>query len=66
MQSVSSRIWTRVTVSISYDNNHYTMGTSSNDNDNNLFAQFQVYYIYIILIIFKQIFLIHKWDPNKY
>ena len=24
MQSVSSRIWTRVVVSISYDNNHYT------------------------------------------
>ena len=29
MQSVSSRIWTRVTVSISYDDNHYTTGTSS-------------------------------------
>ena len=28
MQSVSSRIWTRVTVSISYDANHYTTGTS--------------------------------------
>ena len=28
MQSVSSRIWTRVTVSISYDNNDYTTGTS--------------------------------------
>ena len=28
MQSVSSRIWTRVAVSISYDNNHYTTGTS--------------------------------------
>ena len=28
MQSVSSRIWTRVTVSISYDDNHYTMGTT--------------------------------------
>ena len=24
MQSVSSRVWTRVTVSISYDDNHYT------------------------------------------
>ena len=30
MQSVSSRIWTRVAVSISYDDNHYTTGTSSN------------------------------------
>ena len=28
MQSVSSRIWTRVTVSISYDDNHYTTDTS--------------------------------------
>ena len=29
MQSVWSRIWTRVAVSIFYDDNHYTMGTSS-------------------------------------
>ena len=28
MQSVSSRIWTRVTVSASNDDNHYTTGTS--------------------------------------
>ena len=28
MQSVSSRIWTRVAVFISYDDNHYTTGTS--------------------------------------
>ena len=28
MQSVSSRIWTLVAVSISYDDNHYTTGTS--------------------------------------
>ena len=27
MQSVSSKIWTRVTVSISYDDNHYTTET---------------------------------------
>ena len=27
MQSASSRSWTRVTVSIPYDDNHYTMGT---------------------------------------
>ena len=31
MQSVSSRIWTRVAVSISYDDNHYTTGTSANE-----------------------------------
>ena len=29
MQSVSSRIWTRVAVSISYDDNDYTTGTSA-------------------------------------
>ena len=28
MQSISSRIWTRVAVSISYDDNHYTTGAS--------------------------------------
>ena len=28
MQSVSSEIWTRVAVSISYDDNHYTTATS--------------------------------------
>ena len=28
MQPVSSRIWTRIAVSISYDDNHYSMGTS--------------------------------------
>ena len=32
MLSVSSRIWTRVAVSISYDDNDYTMGTSSKDD----------------------------------
>ena len=29
MQSVSSRIWTRVAVFHSYDDNNYTTGTSS-------------------------------------
>ena len=29
MQSVSSKIWTRVAVSISYDDNNYTTGTSN-------------------------------------
>ena len=31
MQSVSSRIWTRVAVSNSYDDNDYTTGTSVYD-----------------------------------
>ena len=30
MQSVSSKIWTLVAVSISYDDNHYTTHTSAN------------------------------------
>ena len=29
MQSISSRIWTRITVSIACDNNHYTTGTKA-------------------------------------
>ena len=33
MQSVSSRIWTRVAVSISYDDNHYTTGTPKETNN---------------------------------
>ena len=32
MQSFSSRIWTRVAVSISYDDNHYTTDTSNDSN----------------------------------
>ena len=27
MQSASSRFWTRIAMSISYDDNHYTTGT---------------------------------------
>ena len=34
MQSVSSRIWTHVAVSISYDDNHYTTGNKFNDVSN--------------------------------
>ena len=30
MQSASSRIWTRVAVSIPYYDNHYTMSTTNN------------------------------------
>ena len=32
MQSVLPRIWTRVIVFISYDDNHYTTGTSTKNN----------------------------------
>ena len=36
MQSVSSRIWTRVAVSIAEDDNYYTKGTS---NTSDLFCE---------------------------
>ena len=42
MLSVSSRIWPRVAVSISYDNNHYITGTST----------IALIYIYIYIYIF--------------
>ena len=31
MQPVSAKIWTRFAVSISYDDNHYTTGTSKTE-----------------------------------
>ena len=54
MQSTSSRIWTRVAVSISYDDNQYTSGTS----------------IYKVLLgfdiflkhLFKNLAAMHKFD----
>ena len=51
MQSVSFRIWTHVAVSISYDDNHYTTGTSviwlevfqTNINNLHTITQFQLF-----------------------
>ena len=55
MQSVSSRIWTCVAVSISFENNHYTTGTSVDyisigiclkiDVENFVFFQTMVYFL---------------------
>ena len=42
MQSASSRIWTRVAVSISYDDNHYTTGTSIWHNLSNLWTALMI------------------------
>ena len=42
MQSVRSRIWTRVAVSISYDDNDYTTGTSICLGDNHYKTQGEV------------------------
>ena len=49
MQSVSSRIWTRVTVSISYDDNHYTTGISCICIDLYMqsFTVISLYYLYV-------------------
>ena len=49
MQSVSSRIWTRVAVSISYDDNHYTTGTSKSC------------LLYVYILTFVQLFLKVFW-----
>ena len=43
MQSVSSRIWIRVAVSISYDDNHYTTATS-------FYLVLMLCYVYVIVI----------------
>ena len=53
MQSVSSRIWTRVAVSISYDDNLYTTGVIG-------------YNQYEIRIIFEMILLISFFCIIKY
>ena len=37
VQLVSSRIWTRLAVSISYDDNHHTMGTSNTTGTSTLY-----------------------------
>ena len=62
MQSVSSRIWTRVAVSISYDDNHYTTSTSNLGNLmlTNLVTILNAmlfggnHYIYIYIYIYKK------------
>ena len=55
MQSVSSRIWTRVAVSISNDDNHYTTGTYKSP-----------LYIYIKYMICKHIFLLTFLNEPKF
>ena len=58
MQSVSSRIWTRVAVSISYDDNHYTTSTS-----------YIIYLIYICKLDLAlnnlEWLMCHKTKPNQ-
>ena len=47
MQSASSKIWTRVAVSISYDDNHYITGTSQKDYKEyylNIYFKYTLFY----------------------
>ena len=56
MQSVSSRIWTRVAVSISYDDNHYTIGiiiiTFMSPSLFSSLATFEYLFIFSLLSLF--------------
>ena len=45
MQSASSRIWTRVAGSISYDDNYYTTGSSTGPLNNRTSVDRLNYYI---------------------
>ena len=52
MQSVSSRIWTRIAMSISDDDNHYTMGKMIIIKDNGSKVVFiKVYLQYLSFIV---------------
>ena len=44
MQSVSSRIWTRIAVFISYGDNDYTTGTSKGDGESSLMLELERMY----------------------
>ena len=56
MQSVSASIWTRVAVSITYDDNHYTTGTFLNNCD--VISQFKDLFVKIIFTL--------KWLASCY
>ena len=58
MQSVSSRIWTRVTVSISYDDNRYTTGTSCTLNKETKVNQTKS-------IFYKKLFFLFTQPPAR-
>ena len=56
MQSVSSRIWTRVAVSISYDDYRYTTGTSERIyNCRSILKTIKTHFSYVLVIFFKRI-----------
>ena len=51
MQSVSSRIWTRVAVFISYNDNNYTTGTSTHHGHVHYFSMYFIIVQYCIFLI---------------
>ena len=53
MQSVSSRIWTRVAVSISYDDNHYTAISYDDNHYNTGTSTHVLIYSAIVLLVEK-------------
>ena len=53
MQTFSSRIWTRVAMSISYDDNHYTTGTSCYHN---YIFKVQFMFLYCTLFVYNHMF----------
>ena len=59
MQSVLSRIWTRVAVSISYDDNHYTMGTSQ------IVIIIRVKIVAVSYFEIKTVILRTQWESNS-
>ena len=63
MQTVSSRIWTRVTVSISYHDNHYTTATSINErySTTNARTHFDVAGYYVSYYVTRTFDLIVSW-----
>ena len=57
LQSVSSRIWTRVAMSISYDDNHYTTPRSVFPSIGvSIYISIHCYHIYIYIYIYMGMF----------
>ena len=64
-QSVSSRIWTRVAVSNSYGDNHYTMGTSWVDDRKIVYHCAKDFQNNTPQTLNSEFFLLPDWLPYK-
>ena len=81
MQSVSSRIWTRVVRSISYDDNHYTTGTSIQNYSLYTLTQYlwsewlfycfdfacfcHLFFLFLFIVFFFCLFFWRGWGNKK-